>query len=90
MSKSEAHVILGIHIHDRVRSAAGVQKILTDHGDRIQTRLGLHHVHEGQGSPHGLILVEILGKGSEAQSLIERLSALDGVTVKSMDFTHGG
>ena len=36
------HIVLGIHITNRLQKAAEVQKLFTEFGCNIKTRLGLH------------------------------------------------
>jgi hypothetical protein len=38
------HLILGIHVTDRVQKAGEVQQLFTEYGCNIKTRLGLHEV----------------------------------------------
>jgi hypothetical protein len=55
------HLIFGIHIDDRVKHVPNVQKLFTEYGCNIKTRIGLHHVEDGICSPRGLILLEMHG-----------------------------
>ena len=41
---SDEHIILGIHITDRLKNAVDVQKVFTEYGCNIKTRVGLHDV----------------------------------------------
>ena len=84
----EKHIILGVHITDRIRDAAGVQQVFTEFGCNIKTRLGLHHVTDDVCSPRGLILLEVHGDESVAETMAERLSAFEGVQVRTMVFDH--
>ena len=61
------HVILGIHINDRIREVQFVQQAFTEYGCYIKTRIGLHHVDEQVCSPRGLILLEMYGDESKFQ-----------------------
>jgi desulfoferrodoxin-like iron-binding protein len=84
----EKHVILGVHITDRVHHVPTVQNVLTHYGCNIKTRLGLHDVSESFCSPNGLMLIEFIGNDSQCKSMIAELSALAGVEVKRMVFGH--
>ena len=75
--------ILGVHVAQRTKRTAKVQKILSDYGCSIRTRVGLHEASEGVCSPNGLILLEVV---SEATALAKALAAVPGVTVKKMVF----
>ena len=82
------HLIFGIHINDRVREIPGVQKILSEYGCHIKTRLGLHHVDQQVCSPRGLILLEMYGDEGPCHEMADKLGALEGVEVQKMVFDH--
>lgn len=82
------HVILGVHITDRVLRADEVQRTLTAHGAVIRTRLGLHDAGNGRSSPNGLILLELAGDGRAATALTAALRRIRGVQVRRMTFGH--
>ncbi len=83
------HLIVGIHVTDRVRNASGVQKIMTEYGCNIKTRIGLHHVDEKVCSPNGLILLEMFGDEALCMQMADRIAAVPGVDVQKMLFKHG-
>lgn len=85
---AEKHIILGVHITDRIREASEVQKVFTEFGCNIKTRLGLHHVTDDVCSPRGLILLELHGDEAVARAMSDRLSAVEGVQVQTMVFDH--
>ncbi len=82
------HIILGVHITDRLKEAASVQKVLTEYGAHIKTRLGLHEVQPGTPSPQGIVILELVGDTQGCDALAARLSAIEGIEVKKMVFTH--
>ncbi len=82
------HVIIGIHVTDRVRRAGSVQQALTEHGCRIKTRIGLHEVSDDFCSPEGIILLEAVGAAKEIAALVRALSKIEGVEVQKMVFKH--
>ena len=82
------HVIFGVHVIDRGERAPTVQSVLTEFGDNIKTRVGLHDVHEGFCSPNGLLLIEFLGDQTRADAFLKRITAIPGVEVKRMVFEH--
>lgn len=84
----EKHVILGVHVTNRMRKAGEVQKIFSKYGCCIKTRVGLHEVHKDYCSASGLILLEMVGAESKAKELAAKLSAIAGVQVKKMVFSH--
>ncbi len=81
--KKSTKTILGVHVAQRTKHTAKVQKILSDYGCSIRTRVGLHDADGGFCSPNGLILLEVV---SEARALAVALEKVPGVTVKKMVF----
>ncbi len=84
----EKHLILGVHITDRVEHAVEVQNILTKFGGCIRTRLGLHDVTSQGGSPNGVLILECIGKETVFNDLADALSKIPGLEVKKMVFDH--
>ena len=81
--KKTTKTILGVHVAQRTKRTAKVQKILSDYGCSIRTRIGLHEAAETVCSPNGLILLEVVSKAS---ALAAALAQVPGVTVKKMVF----
>lgn len=81
--KKTKKTILGVHVAQRTKHTARVQKILTQYGCSIRTRVGLHEAAEGICSPNGLILLEVV---SQAARLSAALAQVPGVTVRKMVF----
>jgi hypothetical protein len=86
--KKSSHVIVGIHIHDRIRQAPALQKLLSEYGCHIKTRLGLHEANEESCSPTGVILLEMVGERMAVDAFIRKAGALSGLDVKKMVFPH--
>jgi len=82
------HVIVGIHITDRVHHVAQVQSILTEYGCSIRTRLGLHEAGSDYCSPNGLLLLEMIGETKASEAMMAKLHKVEGVEVQKMIFTH--
>lgn len=82
------HIILAVHITDRVRHVPQIQAALTAYGDCIKTRLGLHEASPGGGSPNGLLILELLDQEAKARQLETALNAVDGVEIQRVTFTH--
>lgn len=80
------YVVVGIHIHNRVKNAAEVQKILTDFGCNIKTRIGLHEVTDDFCSGYGLLLLEMVGGKAKVEEMTALLKKIDGVDVQQMIF----
>ena len=82
------HIIYGVHIQNRGENALRVQQILTDYGCFIQTRLGLHEVEGGVCSKGGVLILEMCGDAAKYGVMREKLSEIDGIEVKVMEFDH--
>ena len=85
---NDDHIILGIHIGDRLKKAVDVQKVFTEYGCNIKTRLGLHEVSEKACSPNGLVLLELCGDDSVCNTMASKLAKVEGVEVQKMVFDH--
>jgi hypothetical protein len=84
----DKHIILAIHITQRVRHVPDVQARLTEYGCHIKTRLGLHEVNKEYCSPNGLLILEMAGEEAKALELEQKLAAIEGVEVKKVVFVH--
>jgi len=84
----EKHVILGVHVTDRLQRAVDVQRILTANGGIIKTRLGLHDLGPDPPSPNGLLILELAGDDAACQKLADDLAAIEGIEVQQMVFGH--
>lgn len=82
------HIIVGIHITDRLTHAASVQEVFTRFGGLIKTRLGLHEVGTRASSPNGLVLLELLDRAADVKRFLAAMRKIDGVEVKTMVFDH--
>ncbi len=89
MSKAKSdHIIMAIHVTDRVKQASLVQDILTKHGSSIKTRIGLHEASETKASSNGLILVEFVGTLKKSEKMLAALNEVIGVEAKCITFQH--
>ena len=79
--------VMGIAVSNRVEEAARLQEILTKYGCTIRTRLGLHEASKEKCSRNGLILLELVGESSKWEELENELNTVEGITLKSIDFT---
>jgi hypothetical protein len=84
----DKHIILGVHITDRLERAGDVQEVFSTFGCHIKTRLGLHEVSDNECSPNGLILLEMIGPEEMVEECEAALAAIDGVEVQKMVFDH--
>lgn len=82
-------IIMGISISSRNEDAVKVQKLLSEYGCYIKTRLGLHNATDDRThcSDDGLILLEFIQDGdAEANELKSKLEQLGSITTKIMEF----
>jgi hypothetical protein len=85
--KKESHVVLAVHVTDRVKKAPLVQKSLSASGNVIRTRLGLHEVSKDYSSPEGVLLLDIVGE-TKARQLQKALNKIPGIETKLVIFKH--
>jgi len=85
MSNKDNHIIVAIHITDRIAEVSKVQSVLTTFGGIIKTRLGLHSLENGSA---GIIILELLDNEGKVSELKTALTAIDGVEVKDIVFSH--
>jgi hypothetical protein len=78
MAKNIMLVLVG----KRRESAVQVQKLLTDYGCYIKTRLGLHDASESVCSEDGLIILELVGDKAKQQELFNALKNVPCLNVK--------
>lgn len=76
--------IIGIQIENRTSVTQEVQKILTEEGCYIKTRLGLHEVDASSCSPAGIVLLQLFGTVEDANRILNKLEGIDGVNAKLM------
>jgi hypothetical protein len=86
--KKNDHVILAVHITDRISHVSQVQALLTEYGTYIQTRLGLHETTGKAGSPNGILLLYMVGGEKSCTALAKKLNAVKGVEAKKVVFKH--
>jgi hypothetical protein len=79
-------IILGVSITDRVKNVLDVQKVLTEFGCNIKTRLGLHEVGDSFCAASGLILLEACGDAGKIADMESMLRAVAGIDVQKMVF----
>jgi hypothetical protein len=75
--------IIGVKLEARQESAALLQKIATDFGCSIKTRIGLHSVENGVCAPSGVILFDVINEVDEFE---RALKAIPNAIVQKMVF----
>jgi hypothetical protein len=84
----EKHIIIGVHITNRIQHAAKVQQVFTKYGGHIKTRLGLNDMGAAKAGPSGLILLEMVGEEAVADEMMAKLLKIVGVDAKKIIFEH--
>lgn len=82
-------IIMGIQILHRNDEAVQVQKLLSEYGCFIKTRLGLHNAADDRTfcSNAGLVIIEFISDAEvEVKELIEKLKKLGSISVRTMEF----
>ncbi|MFA7676623.1 MAG: hypothetical protein WCY34_00445 [Candidatus Omnitrophota bacterium] len=71
--------LLLILVNMRKESAPKVQKILTDWGCIIKTRLGIHDGVLDDCANSGLMILELVGSDEQVEEISHKLNLLSGV-----------
>jgi hypothetical protein len=79
--------VLLILVNKRKETAVNVQKILTDWGCLIKTRLGIHDGVLGNCTDTGLIILELVGSTKQQQAMAKKLKLLSGVDTKFVELS---
>ncbi len=74
--------IMLIMVGKRRETAVEVQKLLTEYGCSIKTRLGLHSAAGDQCTEEGLIILELAGDPEKHDELYTKLTGLKCLNVK--------
>jgi hypothetical protein len=77
---------MGVLVTNRVQNVPELQKIFTECGCYIKTRLGLHDTDASSCSPNGIILLELFGGDQAYAEVEEKLKAVQGLQVQKMIF----
>ncbi len=86
-AKKDSHVVLAVHVTDRLKKAPLVQKTLSQFGDVIRTRLGLHEVSKDFSSPGGIMILDVVSE-PKARDLQRSLDKIKGIETKLVVFKH--
>ena len=79
--------VLLVLVSDRKEVAIKVQKILTDWGCTIKTRLGIHDGVLDNCSNYGLMVLDIVGEKKKNEEMTRKLNLLDGVKAEMVILT---
>lgn len=78
-------VILGIKSENRCESANSIQKILTEYGCYIRTRLGLHDTTSFKCPKEAIMLLEITDKKMSVE-IEKKLLNISSIEIQRMEF----
>ena len=80
--------LMAIRIDQRTEHAAAVQKLLTEYGCHIKTRIGFHEARKDFCGEDGIIVLHMCAddQGTAAESLSTELNSLEGVSAKIVSF----
>lgn len=84
----DRHIIVAIHITNRVKQASLVQALLTKYGKYIKTRIGLHEATGKATAPNGIILLELVKAERCTKTFLSSLNAISGVEAECIVFDH--
>ncbi len=73
--------VMSIRVDHRTHSAPKMQEILTQNGDMIVGRFGIHDPGEVN---HGLITLNLRGEMGKIRNMMDQLEGLDGIKVNHM------
>jgi hypothetical protein len=88
MENEKTHILLAIHVTNRVKNASMLQALLSEYGCYIKTRLGLHEAGENYCSPNGIIILEFVSDEQKKDELVSKINAIVGVELKEIIFRH--
>ena len=84
----DKHLLLCIHVTNRVKNAPEIQNLFTQYAANIKTRLGLHEVDQDVNSSAGVLVLEMVGDQGRFEELADKIGGLEGVDVHKVVFTH--
>ncbi|MDR0615707.1 MAG: hypothetical protein LBG29_02770 [Synergistaceae bacterium] len=80
------YALLVLRINYREDTALEIQKILTAHGCKIMTRLGLHDHGSATCSPCGTIILQLSCSSEERKAVEADILKIGGVKARFVDF----
>lgn len=75
--------VMSILTNSRVQNVPEMQKVLTESGCIIKTRLGIHDAGEDFCSNEGLIILHLVGSEEEIARLEQNLNQIPGIKAKN-------
>lgn len=80
--------VMVVKITEREATAPAVQKVLTEYGCHIRTRLGLHDQDKDSCSPVGILILQLRADSETSCKLQDALNKIDGVKAHLVDLSN--
>lgn len=74
--------VLLVLLNNRKQTAITFQKILTDWGCMVKTRLGIHDGVLNKCSNSGLVILDIVGQKKKLNEMTRKLNLVKGIKAK--------
>lgn len=75
--------VMSVLTNKRVQNVDEMQRVFTESGCIIKTRLGIHDAGEDFCSNEGLIILHLIGSEDEIAQLEKRLNEIPGIKAKN-------
>jgi len=75
--------VMSVLTNKRIQNVNEMQKVLTESGCIIKTRLGIHDASEDFCSNDGLIILHLIGSDTEIALLEQKLNEIPGIMAKN-------
>ncbi|MDD2374226.1 MAG: hypothetical protein PHQ55_02860 [Eubacteriales bacterium] len=75
------HNIMIVKVNHRIHQAESLQKVLSQYGCSIKTRLGLHEAGDACAND-GLIVLQLVEGQDDLDNFAKELDALEGIDAK--------
>ena len=75
--------VMSVLTNKRVQNVNDMQRVLTESGCIIRTRLGIHDAGDDFCSNEGLIILDLVGSEEEITQLEKKLNEIPGIKAKS-------
>jgi len=82
----EKHVLVGVHVDDRMNEAGAVQALFSEYGCSIRTRVGFHEVNDAYCASTGVIVLDTFGDEAPVDEMVEKLNAITGIEARKIVF----
>lgn len=84
----ENHILILIHVTDRMKNVPDMQSIFSEFGCFIKTRLGLHEASKEFCSPAGIVMLEMLDDDEKIAEMEAKLAKIEGIDFEKVVFEH--